>query len=329
MEYRKLANTDVTVSAVAMGCWAIVGDETWGSQDEQDALDAIRTAMDIGVTTFDTAEGYGGGYSEELLGRALEGRRDKAVILSKVSSGHLGHDDLKAACERSLKHLQRDYIDLYQIHWPSRKVPLDDTWRALEDLKKAGKIRAIGVSNFGPNDLGEILTRGAVASNQLAYNLLFRAVEYQIQPLCVENNLSILPYSPLMQALLTGKFATADDVPESRARTRHFSTDRPQASHGGRGHESETFAALDRIREIAKRAREPIEGVALAWLLAQRGVASVLAGARNVAQVTANAKAGDIELSREIILELSDATETLKAEMGDNPDMWLCQPRIR
>jgi len=329
MEYRKLGNTDVTVSAIAMGCWAIVGDGTWGEQDEKDALDAIRAALDVGVTTFDTAEGYGGGYSEEMLGAALEGRRDEAVILTKVSSGHLAYDDVKAACERSLKRLRREYIDLYQIHWPSRKVPLDETWRALDELKREGKIRAIGVSNFGPEDLGEILALGDVASNQLAWSLLFRAVEYHIQPLCVENNLSILPYSPLMQGLLTGKFATADDVPEGRARTRHFSSERPQAEHGERGHEREVFAAIDRIRKIADKVGEPIERVALAWLLAQEGVACVLAGARNVRQITDNAKAGEVRLSDEIVLELAEATETLKTEMGANPDMWLHEPRIR
>ncbi len=329
MKYRKLGDTDITVSAIAMGCWAIVGDQTWGPQDESQALDAIHAALDLGVTTFDTAEGYGRGYSEEMLGRALEGRRDEAVILTKVSSGHLAADELTAACDRSLKRLKRDYIDLYQVHWPSRRVPLEETWRALDRLREKGKIRAIGVSNFGVEDLSNILQLGSVASNQLAYSLLFRAIEYEIQPLCVNENVGIVAYSPLMQGLLTGKFATVEEVPLGRARTRHFASARAQADHDEPGHEEETFRALGSIREIAEATGHPMETLALGWLLAQEGVASVLAGARNVSQITDNVRAADTELSLPVLSDLTEATNKLKADMGHNADMWLSTPRIR
>lgn len=329
MESRKLTGTDVTVSAVTMGCWAIVGDETWGPQDESDAIAAIHEALDCGVNTFDTAEGYGGGYSEEILGRALSAHREEVVVLSKVSSGHLSAPEVKAACEASLKRLQRDHIDLYQIHWPSRSVPFEETYGALLELKASGKVRAIGVSNFGVEDLGSILDCGDVASDQMAYNLLFRALEYEIQPLAIQRGVSILCYSPLMQGLLTGKFAGADDVPESRARTRHFSSQRPQASHGEAGCEEALFDAVAAVRAISDELGRPSEQVALAWLLTRGGVAGVIAGARSPSQIRANAAAAQLELSADVVERLSQATEAVKIALGENADMWLSPSRIR
>lgn len=329
MKYANLGSTDISVSTVAMGCWPIVGDATWGPQEEKEAISTIRAALDLGVTTFDTAEGYGAGYSEQLLGRALAASRDKAVILSKVSPSHLAAADLKAACERSLKNLHTDYIDLYQIHWPSRTVLLAETLTALEELRDEGKIRAIGVSNFAEMDLADVLALGRVEANQLPYSLLFRAIEYNLVAPCRDNAIGILCYCPLAQGLLTGKFATADDVPEGRARTRHFSKDRPQVRHGESGCEDETFAAIARIRTVSQQIKEPMGAVSLAWLLHQPGVTSVLAGARNVAQITDNARAADLELPPETLAELADATADLKTALGPNPDMWQSTPRMR
>ena len=179
MQYRALANTDIKVSAIAFGCWAIVGGFNWGPQDEKDSLDALRTAYDAGINFFDSAEGYGNGRSEQLLARGLSDVRDRIVIATKVSPRHFVPHDLRAACERSLRNLNSDWIDLYQLHWPNRALPIDETLGVLEDLKQQGKIRAYGVSNFGPKDLaGCLATPYAINSNQLAYNLLFRAIEY-------------------------------------------------------------------------------------------------------------------------------------------------------
>ncbi|MFW6060296.1 MAG: aldo/keto reductase [Phycisphaeraceae bacterium] len=322
MQYRTLGRTDIEVSTVAMGCWAIVGDGTWGPQDEQDAIDAIRAALDAGITFFDTAEAYGDGDSEKLLARGLADQRDRAVIASKVSPSNLNAADLRRACERSLKHLGTDYIDLYQVHWPNWDVPIDETFGALEKLRDQGKIRAIGVSNFGPKDLSEAINQARIESNQVAYNLLLRGVEHGIQPMCAEHGIAILPYSPLAQGLLTGKFRTADEVPEGRARTRHFAADRPQARHGEPGCERETFAAIDGIRAVSARIGQPMGRVALAWLLHQPAVASVLAGARNPAQARENAQAADVTLSDEVLRELDELTQPVKRHLGANPDPW-------
>ena len=329
MKYRKLGNTDIDVSVVAMGCWAIAGGETWGPQDEDQAVAAVHASLDAGITLFDSAEAYGNGRSEELLGRALAGRRHEAVIATKAIGAHLTRDQVPKACEQSLRLLQTDYIDLYQIHWPSREIPLGETVDALHALQRQGKVRAIGVSNFGRHDLGEFLDLSPCATDQVCYSLLWRAVEFEIQPTCVEAGVGILPYSPLAQGLLTGKFATPDDVPDGRARTRHFSSERPGVRHGQPGCEAETFAAVAEIRRICDELGEPMSAVALAWLLAQPGVVSVLAGARNPDQVRQNVRAADLDLSPDTLQRLTHATDTVKQVMGANPDMWQSESRIR
>lgn len=322
MQRRKLGRTDIEVSVIAMGCWAIAGDFTWGSQDEADAIDAIHAAMDCGINLFDTAPGYGNGYSEALLGKALAGRRDQVIIADKVSQEHLAPDEVIASCEKSLLMLKTDYIDLLQIHWPNWDIPQAETFGAMRKLHEQGKIRAIGVSNFGPRDLGEALSHAPVASNQLVYSLLARAIEHEIQPLCEERRVGILCYSPLAQGLLTGKFASADDVPSSRARTRHFSSNREHTRHGEPGCEAETFRAIGQIQSIAEETGEKIGNLALAWLLAQQAVTSVLAGARNREQVERNARAADIQLSEKVLRQLDEATRPVKQMLGPNPDLW-------
>ncbi len=324
MQYRRLAKTDMEISAVGFGCWAIIGGFTWGGhQDEKDSIDAMRAALDEGVNFFDSAEMYGDGASERLVGKALRDVRDEVVVASKVVPAHFPPDELRAACDRSLQNLGFEYIDLYQLHWPSRDIPVADTLGVLEELKQAGKIRAYGVSNFGVQDLGDALATGRpICSNQLAYNLLFRAIEFEILPLCVKAGVSVLCYSPMMQGLLTGKFATADDVPEDRARTRHYACTRPHARHDEPGAEAEVFAALAEIRKICDGLGQPMANVALAWLLAQEGVTSVIAGARNPDQARLNVKAADLELPSDVIDALAKATEPVKQKLGPNADMW-------
>jgi aryl-alcohol dehydrogenase-like predicted oxidoreductase len=330
MQYRNLANTELNVSTIAFGCWAIVGGFNWGHQEEQDSLSALRAAYETGINFFDSAEGYGGGRSEQLLGKALGDVRDEIIIATKVSPNHYAPDELRAACERSLQNLNTDWIDLYQLHWPNHHIPIAETLGLLEDLKSEGKVRAYGVSNFGAQDLGGCLaTDYALSSNQLAYNLLFRAIEYETLPLCAGEGISVLCYSPLMQGLLTGKFATPDQVPDDRARTRHYASSRSQARHNEPGAEKETFAAVARIQQIADELNEPMARVAIAWLLAQEGVTSVIVGGRNPDQVRSNVQAAGLQLPEDAVAALSSATETLKRTLGPNADMWQSTSRIR
>ena len=329
MEFRRLGKTGLDVSVIAMGCWPIVGDANWGEQDERQSVATIHAALDAGVNFFDTAESYGAGYSESLLGKVLAGRRRDVFIATKAASGRLKPDDLRKACEDSLRRLKTDVIDLYQIHWPNRKIPIDETLGALEGLKQQGKIRAVGVSNFGVRDLSGLLDAGACETNQLPYSLLWRAIEFEIQPKCMDNEIGILCYCPLAQGLLTGKFASADDVPEGRARSRLFSSKRAQTRHHEPGCEAELFAALGRIRSISEGIGKPMAHVALAWLLHQPGVTSVLAGARTPEQIAENAQAASLRLPPEVVAALNAATEEVKQKMGANADVWQSDSRMR
>jgi len=328
MKYRKLGRTDIEISTVGMGCWAITGDFTWGPQDRDDAVAALKAAVDAGINFLDTAEGYGRGQSESLIGEVLSPFRKDLVIATKVSGRNLKPGALAKACTASLRRLRTDYIDLYQIHWPNRQVPLADTLGAMERLRAEGKVRAIGVSNFGVGYLNQLADAGRAESDQLCYSLLWRAIEHEVQPICQAEQMSILCYSPLCQGLLTGKFATADDVPAGRARNRLFAKDRPHCRHDEAGCEDEVFEALSRIRRICRQAGVSMTHAALAWLLARPAVGAVIAGARSPAQVVENAQAADVELPADVTEQLSAATEKVKDYVGTNADMWQSDSRM-
>ncbi len=323
MHYRKLGLTDLTVSVICQGTWSVATrDFFWENQDRTDSVAAIRAGLDAGVNFFDTAPAYGNGESEEILGQALESHRREVILASKVASADLEPEKLRQSCERSLRALRTDYIDLYQIHWPSQAMLLEPTWQTLEALQREGKIRHIGVSNCGASYLDELSPLRRAASNQLPYSLLWRAVEFEIQPRCIAGQTSLLCYSPLAQGLLTGKFQTADEVPEKRARTRLFSANRKLTRHGEPGCEELTFAVLGGIRELAGRAGIPMAHLALAWLLRQPAVTSAVVGARNATQAADNAAAADVELDDTLIARLSLLTEDIKQFIGRNVDPW-------
>lgn len=330
MKYNKLPNTDIQVSEIAFGAWAIVGGFNWGHQEERDSIEALQVAYESGITFFDTAEAYGGGASENLIVKALSDVRDKIVVATKIKPEDFAYKDVKRACEERLKALNTDQIDLLQLHWPNHDIPLEETVSALEDLKSEGKIRAFGVSNFGVQDLGKCLTYSStVASNQLPYNLLWRAIEYEILPFCIEKNVPVLCYCPIMQGLLTGKFASATHVPDDRARTRHFSKERSQTRHQEEGVEKETFEAIESIQRIAEKINVPMEQASIAWLLDQPGVGSVIVGGRNGEQVRKNVQAANIQLPKEVLKELNQVTDHLKKLLGSNPDLWQSDSRFR
>jgi len=328
MKYQRLGKTDIRVSQVFLGCWAFAGDKAWGPQKDSDSIQTIHTAIDMGINSFDTAELYGNGRSEEVLGKALSGQREDLVIGTKVNSEHLSRPKLIRACEASLRRLRTDYIDLYHIHYANPEVRISETLKALEKLRNEGKIRAIGVSNFGRQDLQELLISGRVEVNQLPYSLLWRAIEYEILPICREKDIAITCYSPLTQGLLTGKFHSPEEVPEGRARTRHFSGERPMARHGEEGVESQTFSTVQAIRNLSKQTGTPMAEMALGWLLTRKGVTSVIVGARNSSQIRQNAQAANSELSTDVINELSRITEKLKQKLGSNADMYQSESRI-
>ncbi|HOJ32351.1 MAG TPA: aldo/keto reductase [Candidatus Hydrogenedentes bacterium] len=322
MRYRILGSSDLNVSVISFGAWQIGDPQYWGSEAEDDPNDVIDAAIEAGINLFDTAEWYGNGESERVLGKVIKRYREKVYIASKVSPEHCAPKELRKACENSLKRLDTDYIDLYQVHWPFRHVPFEEAHTEMERLKQEGKIRFIGVSNFGKKDLTEWMKSGTCVSNQLGYNLLFRAIEIEILPECIRQNIGVLAYMPLMQGLLTGRWNSAEEIPEKRRRTRHFSKARSGVMHSEEGCEELTFNTLRNIASLAENIGVPLALVALAWLIGQPGVSSVIVGARRVAQLLQNIPAADLDLSEEVMTQLNNITQPLKEHFGNNADMW-------
>lgn len=329
MRYVRLGRTDLRVSALALGCWPFAGGSVWGAQRKEDSLATVRAALDRGINFFDTAYAYEAGASERVLGEALKPHRPSVVIATKLGGSEAHPDRIRAACRRSLRNLQIDCIDLYQIHWPAWDIPVSDAVGALQELRTLGWIRHFAVCNYGPRDFSALAALTAVPSNQLPYSLLARTIEREILPLCRAQGTGVIGYSPLAQGLLTGRYASADAVPAGLARTRHFAGRRPQARHDEAGCETEVFAALQAIRAIADDMGLSMAVLALAWLLQQPGVASLLIGARTPTELARNLPALEVPLSRDVAERLDVATRPVKARLGSNVDLWMAASRIR
>jgi myo-inositol catabolism protein IolS len=329
MEYRQLGKSDLHVSVLSLGTWQFADQTYWGKSEQADADAAVRAAIDAGINLFDTAESYANGESEQALGRALRDQHGKVYVATKVLPENCARGKLRASCEASLQRLGVDRIDLYQVHWPSRDHPFDETYEELDKLRQEGKIRAIGLSNFGSRDLDAWLARGDALSNQVGYNLVFRAIEYHIMPACLKRQLGILAYMPLMQGLLAGTWNSVEDIPATRRRTRHFSSSREGVRHGEPGCERLLFQALEEIRSVAEELGESMANVALAWIMAQPGVTSVVVGGRKPDQIRRNIGAADLDLPPEIVARLDTITEPMKEHFGGNSDMWMSQSESR
>jgi aryl-alcohol dehydrogenase-like predicted oxidoreductase len=329
MEYRILGNSGFRVSTLSFGAWQIGDSQYWGEADEEDYERTVRAAIECGVNLFDTAEMYGKGESEIVLGRALGDLRDKVLIASKVLPEHAAPALLKKACEESLQRLNTDHIDLYQMHWPARDVPFADSFAAMDQLRQEGKIRAIGVSNFGPMDLNAWLAKGTAVSDQIGYNLAFRAPEYQILPACIQHGLGVLVYMPLLQGILSGRWTCLDQIPQLRRRTRHFAAGRPGVRHSEPGCEEQLFTLLSRLRQVSAEMEMAPATIALAWVLAQPGVTSAIIGARNSDQLRRNLTAADLKLPPDVLLRLHEMSAPVKSALGENADMWDAPTRIR
>ncbi|HML20556.1 MAG TPA: aldo/keto reductase [Aggregatilinea sp.] len=329
MNYRQLGKSDLAVTPIVMGCWGISDEAMWGPQDDADTRATIHAALDHGITFFDTAEAYGKGRSESILGEALKPYRDRVIIATKVRSANVSAPEIRAACDASLKRLQTDTIDVYQIHWPSHSVPFEETMGELMRLRDEGKIRYVGLSNHGSQDMAAMLALGPVISNQVPYNLLWRAIEDAVLPACGQYGLGVLAYSPLLHGLLTGKYTSAEQVTGGRARTRHFASHRPGARHGEPGAEDELFATIERIRGIAADCGLSMPLLATAWVLHQPGITAVIAGARTSVHLADAVRATEITLSADVLAALDAATLPLKQRMGPNPDLWQSDSRFR
>ena len=330
MNYNYLGKSNIKVSEFALGCWPFAGGSVWGNQDKSESISTVHVALDNGINFFDTAEGYDDDFhSEVILGEALKNKRNNSVIATKISPPNLLPDKIEEACDNSLKRLSTDYIDLYQIHWPNHNVKIEDSLNVLNKLIEKGKIRTIGVCNFGVLDLKDILKFGSITTNQIPYNLLWRPIEQEILPECKNNNIGMICYSPLAQGLLTGRYKNPDDVPDGISRSRLFNNKRPLANHDEEGCEDEVFISIDKIKKISSELGEHPAKISLAWLRHQPNITSLLVGARSVDELNLNLSAFEYELDLDIISNLSNSTEKIKNYLGNNPDMWNSNNRMR
>jgi len=328
MEYRTLGTSDVKVSVITFGAWAI-GGTMWGGADETLAVEAIRASVDVGVTTIDTAYLYGFGASERLVAKATAGIRDRVQILTKFGlREHYGQGEyffdlqdqgqtypiwkiatkksIVEECERSLRDLNTDYIDLYQCHWRDHTTPVEETAEAMAALMKQGKIRAAGVSNFTAEEIAAANAVVPIASNQPPYSMVERGIESDVLPWCREHNIGIIVYSPMQRGLLTGKFDPAHTFApgDHRASAVHFKPENIRRVN----------AFLKGLEPIAEEHSATIGQVVLNWTIQQPGVTAALVGARDATQARANAAAANFRLTAKELQEINQRLGELTLE---------------
>jgi myo-inositol catabolism protein IolS len=317
MEKRSLGTSKVQITPILMGTWQ-AGKKMWSGIDDRESVRAIRAAVDAGITTIDTAEVYGQGHSEQIVAQAVSDIRDRLQYASKVFANHLKYDQVIEACDRSLTNLQTDYLDLYQIHWPSgsfgnESVPIEETMSALNKLQEDGKIRAIGVSNFNREQLAQASNYGRIDSLQPPYSLFWRKIEKDAIPYCLEHKISVLAYSPMAQGLLTGKFSPNHQFEPDDHRSANVLF---QGQNFERANQ-----ALEQLKPIALKHNCTLAQLALAWLIAQPQT-NAIAGARTVEQAQDNAKAANVNLSTEDLQEIDRIGRQVTDHLDDNPVMW-------
>ena len=316
METTTLGRTGIEVSRICMGCWQAAG---WATSDDERFVRTIQHGLDQGLTFLDTAVGYGRGHSEELVGKAIAGRREQVVVATKFSHPSSRPDGVAKACEEALVRLGTDHIDLFQQHWPPPEIPLADTIGALERLKEQGKIRAVGVSNWMEPEWGEIDDPARIDCLQPNYSLLWRSIERSVLTLCRRHDVGIITYSSICQGILTGRWRTLENIPEdSRSHNRRLTPeDFPQVL--------EVLAVLE---EVAAKYDKTMAQTAIRWLLDQEGVTCTIVGASRPEQVDQNLGALDWHLDPDDWHRLADVSWPLSENLKPHDSMWHWHPRV-
>ncbi len=310
MRTRKLGNSDLEITPIGIGTWAIGGpdgDWNWGPQNDEDSLRAIRLAVEKGVNWIDTAPAYGRGHSEEVVGRAIRGLSPRPYVFTKnslvwgedrVVTNRLKAESIRRECEDSLKRLGVDALDLWQIHWPNPEEDIEEGWAEMARLRKEGKVRWIGVSNFNIPQMRRLQAIAPLTSLQPPYSALRRENEKEILPFCKQNGIGVIVYSPMQAGLLSGKMTREriQNLPETDWRRRSDYFKEPQLSRN--------LAVQDLMRTIAARHGQPAGVAALAWALRREEVTGAIVGVRHPDQVEELVAAGDFRLSPGEIDEL-------------------------
>ena len=309
MKTKQLGNSDLFITPIGFGAWAIGGsgwEFGWGEQDDTQSATAIHRALELGVNWIDTAAVYGMGHSEEVVARALRtwpGPRPYVFTKCGLRWDEQGYvhrdlsaDSIRSECEESLRRLDVDVIDLYQVHWPIDH--LEEGWSAMAQLQKEGKVRWIGVSNFDVEELRRAQKIAPITSLQPPYSLVRREVEQEILPYCRSNGIGAIVYSPMASGLLTGAMTRerAASLPESDWRSRDVEFKDPRLSRN--------LALVERLREVGERVQRPPGQVAIAWVLRNPAVTGAIVGARNATQVEGNVDAATLRLTNKEIAEI-------------------------
>jgi aryl-alcohol dehydrogenase-like predicted oxidoreductase len=298
---------------MGLGTWAIGGGGWqwgWGPQDDAESIAALQRGLDLGINWIDTAAAYGLGRAEEVVGRAIAGRRGEVIVATKCGLvwdegstevyGRLTAESVRAECEASLRRLNVDVIDLYQIHWPiDEEEHLEEAWSTISDLIQEGKVRYAGVSNFNVAQLKRIQPIHPLASLQPPYSMLERGVEEELLPYCAANDIGLVVYSPMQTGLLTGKYteeriASLPNEDWRKDRNSHFQEPALSAN----------LALVEKLRPIAERNGRTLAQLAIAWVLRRPEVTAAIVGSRRPSQIEGTAPAGDWTLSAEDIAEI-------------------------
>lgn len=319
MQTKRVSLINEDLSVIGFGCWATGGSDVWNNVEDAASVAAIRRAVDLGVNFFDVAPVYGLGHAEEVLGRALQGRRENVFIATKCGlvwderkriRRDLRAASIKTEIDASLQRLQTDVIDLYQVHWPDPNTPIEETMSALAEIRESGKIRYIGVSNFSLDLLKQARAITQVVSHQGLYNLLERnadsyyntpldyRTEREILPYCEHNGLAFFPYSPLFQGLLSGSFKPRG----------HFNKKDVRRMNPKLGGELflKYYGIVERLQEFATEIGHPLNQIAINWLVRQKAVTSVIAGARTVRHIEGNVASTTWTLTDDMATELEN-----------------------
>jgi len=311
MQSKQLGNTDMQITPIGFGSWAIGGGDWaygWGAQDDGDAITAIERAIELGVNWIDTAAVYGLGHSEELVAKAVAGMKSRPWIFTKCAlvwddrhqvGNCLKADSIRRECEASLTRLKVDAIDLYQIHWPNPDADIEEGWTEMARLQEEGLVRHIGVSNFSVAQLRRTLSIAPVASVQPPYSMLRPAIEHELLPFCLEHNIGVIVYSPMLSGMLSGAM--------THERAANFAAN--DWRHNNKEFQEPRLSANIALAELLKKIGHPhgcsAGEVAIAWTLRHPAVTGAIVGGRNAAQVEGIIKAGEFRLSEDKLAAIS------------------------
>ncbi|MCS7142619.1 MAG: aldo/keto reductase [Aigarchaeota archaeon] len=309
MIYTELGKSGTRISSIGVGTWQF-GTKLWGwgkGYGRGDAIEAVRRSIELGVNLIDTAEIYGNGTSEEIVGDAIKDMRDEVVIATKVWGTNLTYRRVLRACERSLRRLKTDVIDLYQIHWPNPFIPMRETMRAMERLVKEGKVRHIGVSNFPLRMMvraQEALSREEIVSNQVKYNLIERGPEKDLIPYAKRERITIISYSPLAQGMLTGKY-NPNNRPKDLVRRVNVLFDK--------GNLRRLEPLMNVLARVAESKGVSVVNLALCWLIRSPEIVAI-PGVKNARQAEENARSAEVVLTEAELEEIERAYRSVKID---------------